>query len=195
MNEILLPDPIEQLRAWYGEAERSQPHADVVALATVGVDATLSVRMINFKGWYGEALSFFSNYESRKGRDLEQNPRAGMVFYWSSLRRQVQVEGECRRMSANDSQAYFATRDREVQLSTLMSRQSRELASFDEMEHRVDALRNEYRDREIPCPTYWGGYLLYPARIEFRICREHRRHYRWEFTRFGTAWKQRKLYP
>jgi pyridoxamine 5'-phosphate oxidase len=191
----LSDDPIEQLRAWYGEAERVTTAADVVALATADADAQPSVRMVNFKGWRGECLSFFTNYESRKGRDLAENARASMLFYWPSLKRQVQVEGVCERMSAADSQRYFATREREVQLSTLMSQQSRELPSFDYMEQRVAELRDEYAGRDIPCPVSWGGYLLTPDRIEFRIGREHRRHQRSEYRRVDREWRRRLLYP
>jgi pyridoxamine 5'-phosphate oxidase len=199
VSDVELPadptDPIEQLRLWYAEAEAAIANADVVALATSGADAVPSVRMVNFKGWRGDCLSFFTNYESRKGRELTANPHATLLFYWATLKRQVQVEGDCQRMATTDSQEYFATRDREVQLSTLMSQQSREVESFEYMEQRVDELREEYRGREIPCPTYWGGMLLYPRRIEFRVGREHRRHYRWEFVRSGQVWVERKLYP
>jgi pyridoxamine 5'-phosphate oxidase len=191
----LLTDPIDQLRLWYAEAEAHSPGADVVALATASADAKASVRMVNFKGWRGDCLSFFTNYESRKGRDLAANPRAAMLFYWPALKRQVQVEGECVRMSESDSRAYFATRDREAQLSAHMSHQSRELESFELMERRIHALRERFRDDEIPCPPYWGGYLLRPARIEFRIGREHRRHWRWEFVRTVSGWQNRKLFP
>jgi pyridoxamine 5'-phosphate oxidase len=191
----LNPNPIEQLRVWYSEAQQAVPNADVVALATASADAIPSVRMVNFKGWYGEGLSFFSNYESRKGRDLSENPRASLLFYWATFKRQVQVEGECRRMTAEASRAYFATREREVQLSAWMSQQSRELPSFGHMDQRIDELREEFAGREIPCPEYWGGYLLQPSRVEFRIGRELRRHYRWEFERIGASWRQRKLYP
>jgi pyridoxamine 5'-phosphate oxidase len=188
-------DPIEALRAWYDEAGRATSTADVVALATADDNARPSVRMVNFKGWRGECLSFFTNYESRKGRDLTANPRASMLFYWPSLKRQVQVEGACTRMAADDSQRYFATRDRETQLSTLMSHQSRELPSFEYMEQRVADLRAAYAGRDIPSPAYWGGYLLAPDRIEFRIGREHRRHYRWEFLRVESSWRRRLLFP
>ena len=191
----LLPNPIDQLRAWYAEAEQATDAADVVALATASAQAVPSVRMVNFKGWRGECLSFFSNYESRKGRDLAENAQASMLFYWSMFKRQVQVEGECSRMHPEDSKAYFAAREREVQLSTWMSQQSRELASFEQMEARIAELRCEFQGREIPCPPYWGGYLLHPRRIEFRIGRELRRHYRWEFERTDSGWRQRKLYP
>jgi pyridoxamine 5'-phosphate oxidase len=191
----LLSDPIQQLRQWYDEAQRSQPGADVVALATATREGIPSVRMVNFKGWHGERLSFFSNYESRKGRELKSNPRASMLFYWASLKRQVIAEGRCEVMSSADSALYFAVRHREVQLTTHMSQQSRELPSFEWMEQRVDALRREFIDREIPCPSYWGGYLLHPERLEFRIAREQRRHQRWEFVRSERNWSQRKLYP
>jgi pyridoxamine 5'-phosphate oxidase len=161
----LSPHPIEQLHLWYGEAERVVPHADVVALATANAAAMPSVRMVNFKGWRGESLIFFTNYESRKGCELKANARAAMLFYWPALKRQVQVEGACSWMTTADSQSYFMTREREVQLSTLMSQQSRELSSFDDMKRRVDELRKEYAHREIPCPSYWGGVLLYPQRL------------------------------
>jgi len=191
----LLADPIAQLRIWYSEAESAGAQADVVALATASQDAMPSVRMVNFKGWRGEALIFFTNHESRKGRDLAANPRASMLFYWPSLKRQVQVEGACARMSARDSQSYFSTRDRETQLSTHMSQQSRELQSFEYMDRRVEELREHFHDREIPCPPYWGGYLLEPSRIEFRLGREHRRHWRWEYVRDASGWRNRKLFP
>ncbi len=195
----LLSDPVEQLRDWQTEAEQSGPGSDVVALATASADAVPSVRMVNFKGWFiderGDCLSFFSNYESRKGRELADNPHAAMLFYWPLLKRQVQVEGRCRRLAVEASQRFFASREREVQLSTLMSQQSRELESNERMYEIVDELRRQYLGKAIPCPSYWGGTLLYPERIEFRVSGEHRRHYRWAFERASVGWRQRKLYP
>jgi len=98
-------------------------------------------------------------------------------------------------MQREDSNAYFATRDRESQLSTWMSQQSRELTSFDQMELHVEKLRKDYVGREIPRPSYWGGYALTPTRIEFRLAREHRRHWRWEYVRDASGWRNRKLFP
>ena len=191
----LCQNPIEQLRLWYDEAQQRCEHADVVALATASADAVPSVRMVNFKGWRGECLSFYTNYESRKGNQLAENPRAAMLFHWPALKKQVQIEGTCSRMSVADSQAYFATRDREVQLSAHMSQQSRVLESFTYMDKRIEALREQFCSQPIPCPPYWGGYLLDPQRIEFRIGRELRRHWRWEYVRTGSGWQNRKLYP
>jgi pyridoxamine 5'-phosphate oxidase len=195
----LLPDPIEQFRIWYSEAENVSAGADVVALATASKDAVPSVRMVNFKGWYtddrGECLSFFSNYESRKGRELDENPQAAMLFYWPELKRQVQVAGRCARLSRLESERYFRTRDREARLTAHMSQQSRELDSFEIMDEQVELLRRQFADRPIPCPEYWGGTLIYPERIEFRLSREHRRHYRWEFERSRDGWRQRRLFP
>jgi len=191
----LLSDPLDQFRQWYDEAQHAQAGADIVALATATNEGIPAVRMVNFKGLSGASLSFFSNYESRKGRELAANPKASMLFYWASLKRQVIVEGCCERMSVADSSAYFATRQREVQLSTHMSQQSRELPSFDWMDIRIAELRQEFENHAIPCPAYWGGYLLHPARLEFRIARDHRRYYRWEFVKAEAKWRQRKLYP
>ena len=195
MNADPLDDPISRLRAWYREAEEATPNADVVALATASIDAIPSVRMVNFRGWQEGCLSFYTNYESRKGAELSGNPRATMLFYWSALGRQIRVEGTCKRMDVPASQTYFASRHRESQLSTLMSRQSAELQSFDWMERCVAELREEYAGRDIPCPPYWGGMLLEPARIEFHIARRHRRHYRWEYWRDIDKWKMRRLHP
>ena len=188
-------DPLEQFEAWFSQAREHSQGADVVALATASVDAMPSVRFVNFKGLRNGALTFHTNYASRKAEHLAGNPVAAMAFHWPSLQMQVTIEGACVRASVEDTQRYFATRDREAQLTAWGSDQSRPLDSFARLEERIDDLRVAFEGRDIPCPPHWGGYELTPARIEFRISGEHRRHRRWLYVRESGKWKMQELYP
>jgi pyridoxamine 5'-phosphate oxidase len=188
-------DPLVRFAQWFEEACTDSPCADVVALATAGADATPSVRFVNFRGLRGNSLTFHTNYDSRKGEQLACNPVAAMAFHWSSRRRQVTLEGPCVRASFVHSAQYFATRDREAQLTAWASDQSRPLDLFADLERRIDRLRAEYDGRAIPCPPHWGGYEITPSRIEFRIGGEYRRHRRWLYVRAQNGWRMSELYP
>jgi pyridoxamine 5'-phosphate oxidase len=189
-------DPIALFRRWYRGAERAgalQP--DAMTLATAGAGCTPSARMVLFKGIDDGAFLFYSNYESRKGRDLSANRKAALVFYWSVTRHQVRVSGSVRRVSRAASLAYFHQRPRGAQLSALASRQSRTVASRAVLERAVAELDLEH-PKTVPLPADWGGYSLRPAWIEFWENRTDRLHDRLRYVRLpGGLWRSERLAP
>jgi pyridoxamine 5'-phosphate oxidase len=189
-------NPVDLLLAWYRDAAASgQPLPEAMALSTATPDAKPSVRFVLFKGMSQGGLAFYTNYESRKAIELEANPRAASVFYWSQLSRQVRVEGYVERVSETESDAYFVTRDRSSQLGAWASPQSQAIESRAELDARVLELERQYAERPIPRPPFWGGYRLVPERFEFWIGREHRLHDRFEYAREGAVWRVTRLAP
>lgn len=188
-------DPVTLFRRWYRDAEAagtSQP--DAIALATSGRSGP-SARMVLFKGIQDGAFLFYSNYESRKGRDLADDNRAAIVFYWFATRHQVRVSGTVRRLSRRSSLAYFRSRPRGAQLSALASRQSRVVASRDVLEKAAAELAKTHPGA-VPLPVDWGGYVLRPRWIEFWESREDRLHDRLRYVRRpGAAWRVERLSP
>ena len=189
-------EPIALFRRWYRAAERAgalQP--DAMTLATAGRGATPSARMVLFKGIEDGAFLFYSNYESRKGRDLQVNRKAALVFFWSITRHQVRVSGTVRRVSRSASLAYFHSRPRGAQLSALASRQSRVVASRTVLEQAVAELDQSYPGH-VAIPADWGGYALRPAWIEFWENRADRLHDRLRYVRLsGGGWRTERLAP
>jgi pyridoxamine 5'-phosphate oxidase len=189
-------DPLVLFRRWYREAEHEgalQP--DAIALATADARGRPSARMVLYKGLEGDRFVFYSNYESRKGRDLAGNNRAALVFYWSLTRHQVRVSGGVSRLSRAASAAYFHSRPRGAQLSALASRQSRVVPSRAVLEKAVAALDRRYPDT-VPLPPDWGGYGLRPDWIEFWENRADRLHDRLRYVRRrGGGWRLERLAP
>jgi pyridoxamine 5'-phosphate oxidase len=189
-------EPLEQFRRWYAEAEAAEmraPHA--MALATAGADGAPSVRMVLLKGADEDGFVFFTGYGSRKGGELDANPRAALLFFWDPLGRQVRVEGTVERVGAAESDAYFATRPRSAQLAAAASRQGRVLAGRDELDARVAELEREHAGAEVPRPEHWGGYRLRPETYEFWQHRESRLHDRLRYRRDDGAWLLERLSP
>lgn len=188
-------EPLSLFRRWYREAERAgaaQP--DAIALATSG-EAGPSVRMVLFKGIEDGAFLFYSNYESRKGKDLATDHRAAVVFYWFVTRHQVRVSGTVRRLSRKASLAYFRSRPRGAQLSALASRQSRAVPSRAVLERAAADLTTRHPGK-LPLPPDWGGYALTPRWIEFWESREDRLHDRLRYVRRpGGTWRLERLAP
>lgn len=188
-------DPIELFRQWLKEAEGAElndPNAAALATATVG--GAPSVRMVLVKRLDERGFVFYTNTESRKGRELAENPRAALCFHWKSLRRQVRVEGVVAELPAADADAYFRTRTRMSQLAALASEQSRVLGSREELEARVHELAAQYPN-EVPLPDHWRGYVLGPERVEFWIQGVARLHDRFLFVRSGEGWIKQRLFP
>jgi len=189
-------DPLALFRRWYRQAERKgalQP--DAIALATADARGAPSARMVLFKGIDDGRFLFYSNYDSRKGRDLAVNPRAALVFHWPVVRHQVRVSGKVRHLPRTASAAYFHSRPRGAQLSALASRQSRVVASRDVLEMAVAKLDRRY-PKTVPLPTDWGGYALRPDWIEFWENREDRLHDRLRYVRRrGGDWRLERLAP
>jgi len=188
-------DPMWLFDAWFREAAAAgAPQEEAATLATADADGAPSARMVLFKGLEDGAFLFYSNYESRKGRDLAANRKAAMVFYWSATRHQVRVSGTVRRLTRAASAEYFHSRPRGAQLSALASRQSRVVRSREVLERAVLTLAKRYPD-EVPLPRDWGGYALRPRWIEFWENREDRLHDRIRYVRRGVGWRMERLAP
>jgi len=189
-------DPLVLFRRWYREADRKRAlQPDAIALATADASGAPSVRMVLFKGLEAGRFLFYSNYESRKGRDLAANNRAALVFYWSLTRHQVRVSGRVSRLSRADSTAYFHSRPRGAQLSALASRQSRVVSSRAVLEEAVAELDRRY-SQSVPLPADWGGYALRPDWIEFWENRADRLHDRLRYVRRKQGgWRLERLAP
>jgi pyridoxamine 5'-phosphate oxidase len=192
----LADDPIEQFRRWYAEAETAGialPNA--IALATADLSGTPSVRHVLLRAIDDRGMTFFTNRESRKGRDLAANPRASIAVYWRELDRQVCVSGGVEPLSEEESDAYFATRPREARIGAWASRQSRPIESRQELMRAYEDADRRFPGDAVPRPPYWGGYRLVPDRIEFWQGRDHRLHDRLSYRREGNAWTVERLSP
>jgi pyridoxamine 5'-phosphate oxidase len=185
------PDPLRQFARWREEA---RDELVAVALATATPDGAPSARMVLLKGADERGLTFFSSYESRKGKELAANPRAALLVYWPAAGRQVRVEGEVTRLDPADSDAYFATRPAGSRVSAAASPQSSVVSDRADLERRVADVRGRYGD-EPPRPESWGGYRLTPATWEFWQHREDRLHDRLRYRRDGSRWLLERLAP
>lgn len=189
-------DPIKQFQLWFNDAfAAGLPMPEAMTLATATSDGKPSARMVLLKQVDGDGFVFFTNYRSAKAEQLEANPYAALVFYWTKLDRQVRVEGSVVRTSAQESRDYFKTRPRESQIGAWASPQSQAIDNRDVLEQRAHELEALYLDREIDCPEYWGGYRLKPERIEFWKSRVGRLHDRILYQRNATGWSITRLAP
>jgi pyridoxamine 5'-phosphate oxidase len=194
-NDINAEDPLELFDRWLGEAEQTEPNdPNAAALATATPEGVPSVRMVLVKRLMPDRFCFFTNVESRKGRELRVNRRAALCFYWKSLRRQVRVEGVVNELETPVVDAYFHSRSRASQIGAAISDQSRILTSRQELEDRVRRFV-EITPGEVPTPTFWGGFRIQPERIEFWISGADRLHDRFLFTQKGERWEQVRLFP
>ena len=198
----LISDPIEQFRAWYEEAVKSESlkFPDAMALATVSAAGRPENRMVLLKDFSNEGFSFFTNLLSRKGQALSANPFAALTFYWDALERQVRIEGQIHPVSDEEADNYFITRPRESQIGAWVSKQSHELSSRRQLEQELEEATLRFGSGQIPRPVNWGGYLLVPSRIEFWQLRPFRLHDRFVYEKVGLEsspkdWKISRLYP
>jgi len=190
-------NPIRQFQLWFDEAvSRGLPLAEAMTLCTATTDGKPSARMILLKGVAESGFVFYTNYRSRKARELDANPFAALVFYWEPLERQVRVEGKVARIAAEESDKYFQTRPRESQLGAIASPQSDVIESRELLEQEFQELEQKYSDRTIERPNHWGGYRLVPERIEFWKGRPGRLHDRllYELQADGE-WNRTRLAP
>lgn len=190
------PDPVEQFRRWFDEALEADLHEpNAFALATATPDGRPSARVVLLKGFDERGFVFYTNYEGRKGRELEENPRAALLFYWGELERQVRIEGTVSRTSEGESDAYYASRPRGSRLGAWASEQSRAVEAREVLEGRVRDLEAEYEGREVPRPAFWGGYRVEPEAVEFWQGRESRLHDRISYHRGAGGWEIQRLQP
>jgi pyridoxamine 5'-phosphate oxidase len=189
-------NPLDLFRLWYAAAERAGIYLpEAMALGTATPDGVPAVRIVLLKGLDERGFTFFTSYESRKGVELRDNPRAALTFHWAALERQVRIEGTVTRLSEEESLAYFRSRPRGSRIGAWASRQSEVLETREELERRVREYGARFRDGDVPLPPFWGGYRVAPARIEFWQGRVNRLHDRLLFERTGTGWKSGRLYP
>lgn len=190
-------NPIRLFQRWFDAAIASGSRLpDAMTLATASKDGMPSARMVLLKEVDDDGFVFYTNYNSQKARELDENPRAALVMYWVQLDRQVRVEGSVDRVSAAESDEYFSTRPRESQIGALASPQSEVIESREVLEERFRDLDQLYREREVDRPAHWGGYRLKPERIEFWQNRTGRLHDRIVYDRQSDeSWTIKRLAP
>ncbi len=190
-------NPIRQFGVWMDQALKSEIwDATAMTLATASADGLPTSRTVLLKSYDKNGFVFYTNYLSRKGLQLNQNPRACLLFYWAELERQVRIEGSVKQISREDSREYFHSRPVDSQIAALVSRQSSPVASRQELENRFETLKQEYGDGPVPMPDNWGGYRVVPVRFEFWQGRESRLHDRIEYQKnTKEKWHIRRLAP
>lgn len=192
----LAKDPFRQFEKWFQEAEGAKiPEPNAMIMSSVGADGRPSGRTVLLKGFDGRGFVFYSNYESRKGRELEGNPHASLVFPWIVLERQVIVEGQVIKVPREESEAYFHSRPRASQLGAWISQQSRVISGRGVLEDSYKELEKKYAGQEVPLPAHWGGWRLAPTSVEFWQGRRSRLHDRLRYRKLGDSWVVERLAP
>ncbi len=193
----LARDPFRQFEKWFGEAQAAKlPEPNAMVLSTAGRDGRPSSRILLLKSLDGRGFVFYTNYESRKGRDLEANPRGSLVFPWIALERQVVAEGAVSRVSREESEAYFHSRPLPSQLGAWASAQSSIIPDRAALEQSMKAVEKKYAGRTVPLPPHWGGYRLVPETVEFWQGRRSRLHDRLRYRRLPEGdWAVERLAP
>jgi pyridoxamine 5'-phosphate oxidase len=190
-------DPLLQFASWMQAViDSGTEEPNIMFLATADQNAKPSCRVVLLRNFDAEGFVFFTNYHSAKGTELEQNPYASMIFFWSHLHKQVRIDGVVSKVEEAESDAYFRTRPRESQIGAWASIQSQKLPERQELEKKVENLTKEYEGREVPRPLFWGGYRVRPYRYEFWQGRPNRLHDRVCYETEGEGkWKISLLYP
>jgi pyridoxamine 5'-phosphate oxidase len=189
------PNPFRQFERWFVQVRELEPDATEMALATATRDGRPSVRTVLLKGLDDRGFVFYTNYNSRKAKELTATGRGSLMFYWRSLERQVRIDGRAEKVSAEESDAYFATRPVESRWSVYASRQSEVIDSRETLESRFTIVRQEYGDR-VPRPAWWGGYRIVPEEFEFWQGRPSRLHDRLRYVKEASdAWRRERLAP
>lgn len=189
--------PLDVFTAWMADAQAEprikEPNA--MALATVNRAGEPQLRVVLCKVWSEEGFIFYTNYNSRKGHDISENPRVAANFYWDPLFRQVKITGLAKKTSRTVSETYWNSRARESQLSQWISHQSETVDSRATLEKAWHAAETKFAGREIPCPEHWGGYLIEPTAIEFWVGQPGRLHDRFYYEKRSSTWTLSRLYP
>ena len=191
------PDPVVEFDRWFTQAREAKvPEPNAMTLATATREGAPSARIVLLKGYDERGFVFFTDYRSRKGIELEQNPQASLVFFWPELERQVRIIGTVERTSAQESEEYFRTRPRGSRLGAWVSHQSRVIPSRAQLESGLRQVKERFPTDEVPLPPYWGGYRLRPQEVEFWQGREDRLHDRIRYLRKkGGGWQLERLSP
>jgi pyridoxamine 5'-phosphate oxidase len=190
-------DPVEQFGRWFNDARSANvPEANAMTLATVDAAGNPSARIVLLKSFDARGFAFYTNYDSRKGRELAANPAAALCFFWQPLERQVRIEGTVEKVGREESEAYFHGRPRQAQIGAWVSQQSSPITSRAELERIEAKLQIRFEGRPVPLPDYWGGYRVVPRAVEFWQGRPSRLHDRLLYTLSeGGGWDVRRLSP
>lgn len=190
------PDPLKQFDRWFEDAKNSPlQYPEAMAAATATPDGRPSVRMVLLKGYDERGFCFFTNYESRKGSELRENPRVALLFYWEPYERQVRIEGAVEKMSEEESYAYFNSRPRGSRIGAWASAQSAMIENREELQELVRKYDVQFKEGDIPLPPFWGGYRCVPDAIEFWQGRANRLHDRLCYLKEDRGWKIVRLSP
>lgn len=196
LEKDLNKDAIEQFSIWFNETRNSkiiEPNA--MTLATSDKSGLATARIVLLKSFDEKGFIFFTNYESRKGKDIAETKKGTLLFFWDILERQVRIEGKIRKISKQESETYFHSRPFESQIGALASNQSYVLNSREDLEDKYNELLETYKGKVVPMPKYWGGYILEPSKIEFWQGRASRLHDRILYSKKNKTWKIERLYP
>lgn len=195
-EKSVLSTPIEQFKTWFQEAiNAGQVDVEAMTLSTVNEQGRVSCRVVLLKDCDAQGFVFFTNYNSRKAREMQAQANVALTFYWPALQRQVRIEGSVGKTSREESEAYFQTRPRGAQIGAWASPQSELIENRRALEEQIAAIEDRFRDQSIPCPPFWGGFRLVPERIEFWQGRESRLHDRILYTLVQGEWKISRLAP
>ncbi len=189
-------NPIDEFKKWFKEAQKKnilEPNA--MTLSTVSPRGNINSRTVLLKGINNKGFIFYTNYESRKGNDINFNNTVSLVFLWKELEKQIIIKGNAKKISKKDSEKYFQSRPRSSRIAAWASNQSKILSYENELKDRFLEYEEKFRNKEIPLPDFWGGFLVEPKSIEFWIGRKSRMHDRILYTRNQKNWNIQKLYP
>jgi pyridoxamine 5'-phosphate oxidase len=192
----LQDNPVKQFTLWYKQAiENHIFQPDAMVLSTASRYSKPSSRIVLLKGYDESGFIFFTNYNSRKGKELKGNPFASLLFYWAELHKQVRIEGKANKITRKETEEYFNSRSFESRIGAWASDQSKVIKDRSVLDRKFSELEKKYKDEVVPTPPNWGGYILIPYSIEFWEGRPHRLHDRIRYTRFNKRWKIERLSP
>ena len=190
------PNPIFQFEKWFQEAKDAHVHEPyAMTLATANAEGHPSARVVLMRRFDETGFVFFTNYLSRKGVDILENPNAALLFFWQDLERQVRIEGTLEKVTREESEMYFQSRPHESKIGAWTSEQGRVIANRKVLDERFKEFSLKYPEEHVPCPPHWGGYILKPTCIEFWQGRPSRLHDRILFTLVNGAWNKERLAP
>ena len=192
----LVESPVEMFRIWFEQVEGIHPfESPAMTLSTTSKDGKPSSRVVLLKGYDENGFVFYTNYESRKGREIEENPYGSLNFYWPSQERQVRINGKLRKVSRSKTEKYFHSRPLQSQIAALTSKQSGVIKNRGALKKKFDELEKEFEGKDLPLPENWGGYRLEHRSVEFWQGRRDRMHDRFVYIKNGTIWQIERLAP